>query len=379
MSVAPFQIRVPEVVLRDLRERLQRTRWPDQVRNSGWEYGTDLSYMKELVKYWLEKYDWPAEERNINRFSHFTTEIDGLRIHFLHEKGKGVAPLPILLTHGWPSTFYEFNKIIRPLADPASYDGDERDAFDVVVPSLTGYGFSQRPDEKGVDTIRIAKLWTKLMSALGYQQFVAHGGDWGADISTALGAMHANHVLGIHINMCYFPVSEGMRMEDLTSADQDLVRRLREWQREEEAYSDFQGTKPQTLGYSLNDSPVGLAAWIMEKFRAWSDCDGEVEARFTKDELLTNIMIYWVTETANSASRIYYEARHAAGLAGKRCDVPTSVAIFPKEPWRLPRRWAEQVYNIVRWVEFAKGGHFPAMEEPDLLIQDMRDSFRRFR
>jgi len=377
----PFKINVPDSVLADLKQRLAATRWPDEIPGSGWTYGSNLAYIKELVDYWRTRYDWRAHERRLNAMPQFTAEVEGLTIHFAYQKGKGPRPFPLIITHGWPGSFFEMYKVFGPLADPGAHGGDPADAFDLVVPSLPGYGFSGRPAKPGMNAATTAGLFAKLMvEVLGYQRFGAQGGDWGALVTTALGYAHTRHVAGIHLNMVLSRVVAGApgQMSDEEKAWQAQVEA---WRRDESAYSQIQGTKPQTLAYGLNDSPAGLCAWIVEKFRTWSDCGGEVERRFTKDELLTNIMIYWVTGTINSSVRYYYENSHSppAVPPGKRVEVPTGVAIFPKEIMRPPRAAAERMYNITRWTEMPAGGHFAALEEPRALVDDVRAFFRTVR
>jgi pimeloyl-ACP methyl ester carboxylesterase len=382
MHIEPFRIQVPDAVLADLRERLARTRFPDEVRDSGWTYGTNLAYLRELVGYWRERYDWRAEEARLNRFRHFRARVGDLAVHFIHERGVGPAPLPLVVTHGWPGSVAEFTKILGPLTDPARHGGDPADAFDVVAPSMPGYGFSDRPAAPGTHPQRIAALWADLMRGLGYQRFGAQGGDWGAMVTTYLGAEHAPPVLGIHLNMVIaLPPDPANPVEGLTQAEVVDLMAARQFLRDETGYQRIQGTKPQTLAYALNDSPAGLAAWIVEKFRTWSDCDGDVERRFTKDELLTNVMLYWVTETAGSSCRLYYEAQHAGQFppTGLRVEIPTGCAIFPRELIKPPRAWAERVYDVRRWTPMPSGGHFAAMEEPALLVDDIRAFFRPLR
>ncbi|MEA2624691.1 MAG: hypothetical protein QOD06_736 [Candidatus Binatota bacterium] len=383
MKITPYRIAVPDSVLADLRERLARTRLPDEIPGSDWGYGTNLGYLRELVAYWRERYDWRAQEERLNRFAQCRAEVGGLGIHLIHERGKGPKPLPLVVTHGWPGSIAEFSKIIGPLTDPASHGGDPADAFDVVAPSMPGYGFSDHPTEPGMDPERIAELWAELMSGLGYERFGAHGGDWGAMVTTYLGWRHAPRVVGIHLNMviAFPPADVGDPTAGLTPDELAGLADFRRFQKEETGYQAIQGTKPQTLAYALNDSPAGLAAWIVEKFRTWSDCDGDVERRFTKDELLTNVMFYWATETANSACRLYYEARRAGKFPPRdfHVQVPTGCAIFPREIARPPRAWAERLYDVRRWTVMPRGGHFAAMEEPEPLVDDIRAFFRPLR
>jgi pimeloyl-ACP methyl ester carboxylesterase len=382
MQVEPFRIAVPEPVLADLRERLARTRFPDEIPNSGWKYGTNLAYLRELVAYWRERYDWRAAEARLNTLPQFRARVGGLGIHFIHVRGNGPRPLPLVITHGWPGSVAEFAEIIGPLTDPARHGGDAADAFDVVAPSMPGYGFSDHPTDAGMEPERIAALWVELMRGLGYERFGAQGGDWGSMVSTYLGANHADCVAGIHLNMVIaFPPDPANPLDGLTQDEVVDMMPMQHFLQEETGYQRIQGTKPQTLGYALNDSPAGLAAWIVEKFRTWSDCDGDVEKRFTKDELLTNVMLYWVPETATSSARLYYEMVHAGKFPpqGFRVDVPTGCAIFPKEILKPPRNWVERLYNVRRWTRFASGGHFAAMEEPKALVEDVRAFFRGVR
>jgi pimeloyl-ACP methyl ester carboxylesterase len=382
MHAEPFRIHVPDAVLHDLRERLARTRFPDEVRDSGWTYGTNLAYLRELVGYWRERYDWRAAEAALNRFPHFRARVGDLGIHFIHVRGTGPRPFPLVLTHGWPDSVAQFVKVIGPLTDPAAHGGDPADAFDLVVPSMPGYGFSDRPAAPGMEAERIAALWAELMRGLGYRRFGAQGGDWGSMVSTYLGANHADVVAGIHLNMVIaFPPDPANPVAGLTQEEVVDLMPAQAFLKEESGYQRIQGTKPQTLGYALNDSPAGLAAWIVEKFRTWSDCDGEVERRFTKDELLTNVMIYWVTETINSSCRLYYEMMHADKFPPRsfRVEVPTACAVFPKEILKPPRAWVERLYNVARWTRFPAGGHFAAMEEPAALVEDVRAFFRTLR
>ena len=383
MDVQPFKVEVPETTLEDLRDRLAHTRWPDEVLDSGWDYGTNLAYIKELVDYWRTRFDWRAQERAINAFAHFRANVDGLSIHFIHERGKGPNPMPVIITHGWPSSFFEFLKIIPMLTDPASYGGDPADSFDVVVPSLPGYGFSDRSTERGMNTFRIADLWARLMTErLGYHSYGAHGDDWGASVTASLGFTYPDQVIGIHVTsvgsvMPYL----GPGARELSDRERALLVEMERWMQAEGGYTHIQGTKPQTLSYGLNDSPAALAAWIVEKFRTWSDCDGDVEQRFTKDELLTNITIYWVSQTISSSIRIYYEYLHGPWnlKEGEHIQVPCGVAAFPKEQWPLVREWTERSFNVQRWTKMPRGGHFPALEEPDLLAQNIRAFFRPLR
>jgi microsomal epoxide hydrolase len=381
-AVAPFVIRVPDAALADLRERLTRARFPDELEGSGWRYGTNLAYLKSLVAYWRDRFDWRAQERKLNQFEQFTTTIDGLKIHFLHRRSKQPAALPLLILHGWPGSFVEFSKIIGPLTDPVSAGLPNEDAFDVVIPSLPGFGFSDKPRQPGFTATRIAAIEAALMARLGYTRYGVQGGDWGSIIGTRVALDDAPHVAGLHLNMCRAAPPSGTANpnEGLSAAELARLKVVEGFQNEETGYSRIQGTKPQTIGYALNDSPVGLAAWIVEKFRTWCDCDGDPENVFTKDELLTNITLYWVTGTATSSARIYYETAHSQpALANWRVEVPTACASFPKEIIWSPRRWMETRYNITRWTEMPRGGHFAAFEQPELLVADVRAFFRDLR
>lgn len=378
----PFTIAVADAVLNDLRERLERTRLPDEVPGSGWDYGTNLAYLKQLIEYWKSRYDWRAHERELNRFDQFRAAVDGLGIHFIHQRGRGPDPMPLLLLHGWPGSVYEFVRIIPMLTDPAAHGGDARDAFTVIAPSLPGYGFSDHPARRAINIAAMAGIFHKLMSeVLGYQRFAAQGGDWGSAITSCMGQTCAPDLFGIHLNMVGAAPAAERETLSLSEEEKQFLAQAEKWRREETGYQWIQGTKPQTLAYGLNDSPAGLAAWIVEKFRTWSDCGGEVERRFTKDQLLSNITIYWVTQTINSSTRLYYEARHRPWrlAPGQRIETPTAIAVFPGELVRPPRSWAERIYNLKRWTVMPGGGHFAAMEEPALLADDIRAFFRELR
>jgi len=372
--IVPFRIEVPDAVLDDLRARLRATRFPAQIDAAGWDYGTELGYLEELCRYWAEDYDWRAQEAALNRFDQCTTEIDGQRIHFIHQRSADPGALPLIVTHGWPGSVSEFAKIIGPLTEPGP------DAFHVVAPSLPGYAFSGPTSERGWDTRRVAQAFAALMAELGYRRYGAQGGDWGSMVSTQMALVDADHVCGIHVNLVIAGPPEGEDFSTLTPDELASLQDVARYQQEDSGYSKIQGTKPQTLGYALDDSPAGLAAWIVEKFRTWSDCDGDVERCFTKDELITNLMLYWVTATAHSSARLYYETQRSGrfGIAD-RVEVPTGCAIFPREIARPPRRWAERKYNVVHWSPQPAGGHFAALEQPALLVEDVRTFFRPLR
>ena len=383
MAVESFRIAVPDEALQDLKERLQRTRFSGEIPGSDWDYGTNLAYLKELVDYWINHFDWRAQERLINGFSHFKAPVDGQGVHFIHEKGQGPNPLPLIITHGWPGSFFEMYKVIPRLSNPAAHGGDPADAFDVVAPSMPGYGFSDHTTQRGMDVLRVGDVMAKLMTdVLGYPRFGAQGGDWGASVTAKLGYSYPDNVVGIHSTSVTRPTPYlGAGARPLTEAEQGLLQQREDWLAAEGGYSHIQGTKPQTLSYGLNDSPAGLAAWIVEKYRTWSDCGGDVERKFTKDELLTTITIYWVTETINSSTRLYYETlRKPWNLAeGDRIEVPCGIAVFPAEISRPPREWAERSYNVQQWTVMPSGGHFAALEEPELLVEDIRSFFRPLR
>ena len=375
----PFEINIPDEVLEDLRRRLSETRWPTQI-GSSWEYGTDINYLKALCEYWETEFDWRAQEIALNQFGHFRAEIDRLNVHFIHQPSENPDALPIVITHGWPGSFCEFIKIIGPLSDPAGYGGKAEDAFHVVCISMPGFGFSDPPVNPGFDIKKIAEAAAKLMAQLGYSKYGAQGGDWGSSVASWLGA-DQKHVCGIHLNLVSVSPPKGMRnlFDGLSQKEIAHLERRQIFMRYEVGYREIQSTKPQTLGYSLNDSPAGLAGWIAEKFRSWSDCSGNIERMFTKDELLTNITIYWATQTIDSSMRVYYETRKSKNFYPQRVEVPTGCAIFPEEIMNVPRKWAQRVYNITRWKEMPFGGHFPALEVPDLLVEDIRAFFRHLR
>jgi pimeloyl-ACP methyl ester carboxylesterase len=376
MHTSAFRISIPEPAVTDLRERLARTRWPDQLEDTGWDTGTELSYLKSLADYWRDGFDWRAQEARLNRFAHFTADIDGHNIHFIHERARGGRGIPLILTHGWPGSFVEMEKIIPMLIDPASHGAPEAPAFDVVVPSLPGYGFSSRPRRTGADCAAIADLWAQLMWSLGYPRFGAQGGDWGAGVTFRLGQRHAERLLGMHFNT--LPGSLSRSGIEFTEAEKAALAVGAKWNEDENAYGHMHRTKPQTLAYGLTDSPVGLAAWILEKFRSWSDCDGEIERAFTRDELLTNISIYWFTTTISSSIRLYREARINPNRLepGETIAAPAAMACFPKEIWNPPRSYVERMFSdLRRWTEMPRGGHFAAMEQPQLLADDVRAFF----
>ena len=380
-SIRPFRIDIPQAELDDLKARLRTPRLPAPLLGPGWDLGTDVEYLRTLLAYWRDRFDWRAQERALNTLEQFTTEIDGLTIHFIHRRSPHPGAMPLLVTHGWPGSIAEFTKIIGPLTDPVAHGGTAADAFHVVMPSIPGFAFSEAPREAGMDPARIALIEAALMARLGYTRYGVQGGDWGSIISTQVAARDPEHVTGLHLNMCLAGAPTGDDPErGLTEAERARLRRRQVFQAEEVGYQQIQGTKPQTIGIALNDSPVALAAWIIEKFRTWCDCGGDPERIFTKDELLTNLSIYWFTQSAASAARIYYENRHPTlpPVPG-RIRAPMACADFPGEIIWSPRRWLEGRYTIVRWTEMPRGGHFAALEQPALLVDDIRAFFRTLR
>jgi pimeloyl-ACP methyl ester carboxylesterase len=381
MQPEPFTVQVADDLLADLRQRLERVRWPDEIPGSGWRYGADLAYLRELVDYWRDRYDWRAQEAQLNTLAQYTVPLAGLDLHFIHQPGRGPNSLPLLLSHGWPGSVWEFHQLIPRLTDPARFGGDPADAFTVVAPSLPGYGFSFQPNQPRFDVATIATTFASLMTdVLGYGRFAAQGGDWGSFITTQLALSYPERLAGIHITLLPAP-REVNWPANPSEEEARYLRELDSWMREETGYQWIQGTKPQTLAYALTDSPVGLAAWIVEKFKTWSDCGDDLESRFSKDELLTNIMLYWVTGAIGSSFWPYYARRHQDWFIkpDTRIEVPTAHAAFPREIVRPPRAWAEKVFNLQRWTEMPAGGHFAALEEPDRLAADLQAFFRTLR
>ena len=385
----PFSIHVSDDVLNDVKERVARTRWPLDFANDDWQYGANTAYMKELADYWVHRYDWRAQERKMNAFAHFRTKIDGVPIHFIHQRGKGPNPMPLIMTHGWPWTFWDLQKVIGPLCDPASFGGDPNDAFDVVVPSLPGYGYSTPLTKPGVNCHNTADLWVKLMQdELGYKRFAAQGGDWGSILTTQLGHKYADRVIGVHIHLTVnldvmAGNADGPTPEDYSPEEQPWLEKKLNFFQNESGYSALHMTKPQTPAVALADSPMGLAAWIVEKRRTWGDTHGNVESRFSKDDLITTVMLYWVTESIGTSMRYYYEMAHHPWVRSHDrkpvIEAPTAIAALPGEIFVQPRRWAERYYNLKRWTVFPEGGHFAAMEVPDAMISDIRAFFRTLR
>jgi epoxide hydrolase len=380
-DILPFRIDIPQADIDDLHKRLRNTRWPDELPGAGWNYGIPLSYVRHLTEYWVTAYNWRENEARLNEFPQFTTSIDGQNVHFLHVRTQEANALPLLITHGWPGSIVEFVKIIGPLVDPRAHGGDPADAFHVVAPSIPGYGFSGPTREAGWDVKRIATAFAKLMSRLGYQRYGAQGGDWGSAISRQLGLLDPDHVIGLHFNTLAAPPSgDPEEMKLLSEKEKTYLEAAQRFRQQGSAYFVIQTSRPQTLAYALTDSAVGLLAWIAEKFREWSD-PAEGEDSIERDQLLTNVSIYWFTQTANSSARLYFEFMRSGSSWGRvePSTVPTGVAVFPREIAPPIRRFAERSNNIVHWSEFDRGGHFAAMEQPELLVADIRTFFRRFR
>jgi pimeloyl-ACP methyl ester carboxylesterase len=373
-DVVSYRIEIPDAALADLRDRLQRTRWPEPETVDDWSQGVPLSYVQDVCQYWADKYDWRATEARLNGFPQYRTDIDGLGIHFIHVRSPHEDALPIIITHGWPGSIVEFHKVIAPLTDPTAHGGDAQDAFHVVCPSLPGYGFSDKPSTSGWGVERIAGAWVTLMERLGYSRYGAQGGDWGSTVTTSIGQQDPDHVVGIHVNM---PIATPT-FEDLTENENEALASLANYQNVESGYSKQQSTRPQTLGYGLVDSPAGQCAWILEKFWAWTDCEGHPENTLSRDELLDNVMLYWLPATGASSARLYWESFNRNRQ--DEVSIPAGCSIFPKEIIRISRRWAESRFTDIRyWNELDKGGHFAAFEQPELFVNEIRSFFRLVR
>ncbi|HVS96036.1 MAG TPA: epoxide hydrolase [Puia sp.] len=370
MSVQPFTISVSPLVIEDLRERLGRTRWPDEIRDSGWQYGTNLSYLRDLCTHWGHGFDWKEQEEALNGWSHFRAPVNGVGLHFIRERGKSHRTLPLLLIHGWPDSFIRFLQLI-PLLTAEGPDGL---SFDVIVPSIPGFGFSDRPMDPGMTTERIARLLTHLMKdKLGYTRWICHGGDWGSSIAMQMGRMFPDRLLGIHLtDVPAWNITDPSALGEMSPEEKRYMDSVQQWYRSEGAYGMIQSTKPQTLAYAMNDSPIGLAAWIIEKFHAWTGHPADLEKIFTKDQLLTNLTIYWITQTAGSSFRLYYETlHHPSSLAAGRIEVPAGVCIAPKDFVPVPKAFAQRVLDVRQFTEMPEGGHFLAMEHPRALADDL--------
>jgi microsomal epoxide hydrolase len=382
----PFRIEIPQAALDDLHRRIADTRWPDELPGVGWDRGVPLGYLKELAEYWRTEYDWRAAEAELNRYPQFVTEVDGEDVHFLHVRSPEPDAMPLVLTHGWPGSVAEFGKVIGPLTDPRAHGGDPADAFHLVIPSIPGYGFSRPLRQTGWTVPRIAVAWAQLMARLGYERYGAQGGDAGSPISLVLGIVDPQHVAGVHVNMLMtFPSGDPAELADLSETDLARLGALARFDEHLSGYMKVMATRPQTLAYSLHDSPVGLLAWTVEKFREWTDSDKVPEDAVDRDQMLTNISIYWFTETANSAAQFYYEGREdvkaaASGAKPPPMPVPVGVAVFPEDIFLPIRKFAERdIATITRWTEFDRGGHFAAMEQPALLTADIQTFFRTLR
>ena len=380
-ELEPFALHVADDAIADLRARLARTRFPDQAPGAPWAYGSDVAYMQELVSYWRTDFDWRAQEARLNALPQYKSPLHGIDVHFLHVPGVGPDPCPLLLAHGWPGSVFEFLELIPRLADPARFGGDPADAFTVVAPSLPGFGLSFAPGQPRFSVEAIADCLADLMGALGYERFAAQGGDWGAFVASRLGYARPGRMIGIHLNL--MPLRRDPKMvADPTPEEQRYLDELAAWLKEETGYQWIQGTRPQTLAFALTDSPAGLAAWIVEKFRAWSDCGGDLESVFTRDRLLANVSLYWFTGAIGSSFWPYYARMHGPWPIpdGATIDVPTGYSEFPREILRPPRSLAERTFtDLRRWSVMARGGHFAALEQPDALAEEVRALFRPLR
>jgi len=374
--IRPFTLAVPQAELDDLHDRLDKTRWPDRETAPGWDQGVPSDRLRALVDYWRHDYDWRRCEAMLNGFGQYQTGIDGLDVHFLHIRSPHADAMPLLLTHGWPGSVIEFHKAIGPLSDPVAHGGSAADAFHLVIPSLPGYGLSGKPTEPGWGVERIARAWAVLMERLGYDRYVAQGGDWGSSVTASLGVQAPPGLIGVHLNMLtIMPPDLG---DDLDADEQAAVAAAQHFADIESAYARLQATRPQTIGYALADSPVGQAAWIYEKLRGWSDCDGDPETVFTRDEMLDTITLYWLTNSAASSARLYWESM--GSFRPMVIDLPLGYSQFPREILAPPRAWAERVFsNIIHWNVVEKGGHFAAFEQPALFVEEVRTCFRRLR
>ncbi len=376
-DIHPFTIHIADEEIEDLRRRLRATRWPNEEPVDDWSQGIPLSYVKEVCDYWSEKYDWRSREAHYNSFPQYRSEIDGLGIHFIHVRSPHEDALPLIMTHGWPGSVVEFHKVIGPLSNPTAHGGSADDAFHVVCPSLPGYGFSDKPTTTGWGVEHIGDVWAQLMARLGYDRYVAQGGDWGSMVTCAIATQDTEHCAAIHINM---PVvgPDPETMSELTEREISALAGMKHYSDHDSGYSKQQSTRPQTLGYGLADSPSGQAAWIIEKFWSWTDCDGHPENALSRDELLDNVMLYWLPGNAASSARLYWESFGSPSM--DEIKTPTGCSIFPKEIFRTSRRWAEKRFpNLIHWNELDKGGHFAAFEQPEIFSDEIRDCFRSVR
>ena len=379
-EINPYMIQISNDDLEDLKRRLLSTRWPEKETVEDWSQGIPLSYIKEINEYWLNEYDWRSREEYYNSFPQFITNIEGLDIHFIHIKSPHEEAKPLIISHGWPGSIVEFHKVIKPLIDPVSFGGKAEDAFHLVCPTLPGYGFSGKPSQTGTGVERIAELWDILMNKIGYSKYFAQGGDWGSAITIAIGKQNKGSCQGIHVNMPFAPPTKEA-LENPSKRDKIAFEGLGYYQEWGSGYSKQQSTRPQTLGYGLVDSPIGQASWIIEKFYEWTDCNGHPENILNKEELIDNVMFYWLTKSATSSARLYWESFGSfGGNPEEKLELPIGCSIFPKEISRTPRSWAEQIYsNIVYWNELKKGGHFAAFEQPEIFINEIRNCFKEMR
>ncbi len=381
-AITPFRIEIPQADLVDLQERLADSRWPSELPGAGWSRGVPVEYLQGLAGYWGDGFDWRAQEARINEFPQFTTEIDGQTIHFVHVRSAEPNATPLMLIHGWPGSFVEFIDLIGPLTDPAAHGGDAADAFNVVIPSIPGFGFSMPLSEPGWTHTRIAQAFTELMARLGYDRYGVQGGDVGAFQAPLMARLDPDHVIGVHVNaLVTFPSGDPAELEGLTESEQERMARFQNFEQDMSGYMSIQGTRPQTLAYGLADSAVGQLGWIVEKFKEWTDPTAALpEDAVDRDHLLTNISIYWFTNTAGSSANLYYETYHDPSIFApkERGTVPMGVAVSTTQDIAI-RRLAERDHNVVHWTEFADSGHFAAMEAPEFLIDDVRTFFRQFR
>lgn len=381
MALIRRDIHVDDEVLVDLRERLARTRWPEQIPGAGWDYGSNLGFVRELCDWWRDEYDWRVWEELLNQWPTYVAEVDGVEIAFWHVRGTGENPLPLLLMHGWPGSRVEFLELIGPLSDPASHGGDPVDSFDLVIPDLPGFGFSGKPRERDWGVARMAEAFDTLMTCeLGYERYAVQGGDWGGMIAARMGALFPERVIAVHTNYAFVP---GPMNDELPPEDMEACAAQEAMDFDEGAYHHIQETRSDSLTVAQADSPAGFAAWVIEKFRSWSDCDGDVESVFSKDLLCTNLMFYWAPASIASAARIYWETAHDPfrhwGWPNPQILAPTAIVSFPKDPFQRPRSWCERHFNLKRWTRMPRGGHFPAMEQPQLLLGDVRAFLRDYR
>ncbi|MEH6639411.1 MAG: epoxide hydrolase family protein [Porticoccaceae bacterium] len=376
-TIKPFKISITDAVLKDLKQRLNNTRWPEKETVDDWSQGIPLAYTQKMCDYWLNEYDWREREALLNQYEQFTTELNGIDIHFIHARSPHKNARPLIMTHGWPGSIVEFQKVIGPLIDPVAHGGDAQDAFHVVCPSLPGYGFSGKPEETGWSIEKIAETWNQLMLRLDYDSYFAQGGDWGAVVTSTIGMQNLGNCQAIHINMVVVE-PDPATMNDLSPIEQRALASAQHYVDHDSGYSKQQSTRPQTLGYGLVDSPVGQMAWILEKYWSWMDCQGHPENVLSKDELLDNIMLYWCNASAASSARLYWES--FTNLSTDEVVVPTGCSIYPKEIFQASRRWAERRFkNIIHWSELDKGGHFSAFEVPETFVNEVRNCFRAVR